>query len=63
MADPAATTLPWKLINMKVRIDILDRIDTEARSLGMTRTAYMVNSSDPEKPKARRTKSETGAAQ
>lgn len=43
---------PWRLINMKVKVETLDRIDAEARRLGLTRTAYMVQRSDPKPRKA-----------
>lgn len=37
----------WKLVNMKIKHEVLARIEGEAHRLGLTRTAYMVQCSDP----------------
>src|ERR1700677_3367262 len=39
--------MAWKLINLKVALDVLERIDTTAHRLGMTRTAYIISRCDP----------------
>ena len=37
----------WKLVNMKLPLDALARIDAEARRLGMSRTGYVIGRCDP----------------
>jgi len=39
---------PWKLVNMKVKHEVLRRIDEAAHALGLTRTDYIIRQSDPE---------------
>ena len=46
MSD-APTTPGWKLINMKVPLEALERIDAEAHRLQLTRTAYVIRRCDP----------------
>lgn len=53
MSDTTAGPQPWKLVNMKVPLDALKRIDKQAHKLGLTRTSYMIGQSDPKIIKAR----------
>ena len=39
--------MEWKLINMRVPLDTLARIDQAAHAAHMTRTAWMIAQADP----------------
>lgn len=43
----SSVTKGWKLVNMKVPLDVLERIDVEARRLRLSRTGYILWRSDP----------------
>lgn len=47
MSETATATKPWRLINMKVPREVLERIDAEAKRLSLSRTGYILWRSDP----------------